>query len=1132
MVGNQGKRKPGGLPEEEKLTVSRPEDQTLEPGNSSGEPPGARRPGTEVLGHYRLVRMLGKGGMGEVFEAEDLRLGRRVAIKFLKSGSPEQVARFIREARAQASVEHEHLCKLYEVGEGEQGPYIVMQLIQGDSLADMTDDLTLEQKLLVMQKSAEALHAAHRAGLVHRDLKPGNIMLEQTSGGELKPYVLDFGLARVAADDDLTVTGEILGTPCYMAPEQARGEINMDRRTDVYGLGATLYYLLLDQPPFANASFSSLILDILAKEPRKPRELAPGLPKDVETIVVKCLEKKREDRYESAHALAEDLRRYLNSEPILARPASKIYRLGKWLNKHKLVASISAVAIFLLFLSLGWGAWRASSRERLARELTGQVKEVEALARHAYLTRRHDIRPLHDQLLRRMDLVRGRMARGGSQARGPGNYALGWGYLVLGRTETARGYLDQAWRSGDREPEVAYALGLAYSNLYRRELEAARRIEDAEERAKKEETARVQLRDPALDFLKLAQSSEAASAQYLSGLIAYFEGRYQDALAPLAEVLANRPWFYEARGLEADIYRDWAMEQSAAGKTELAREYFDRSLDAYLETIEIGQSDPTTYKAMARALQQLMSMDMYGREELAAYLERGLDILAQVREVLPDDGEALLQEAGLRRNFALRLRIEGKDPTRELASAVEAANRALASDLQTSQTYLELGALYWQWAQWQNDQNTASEDKVAKAVAALEKVAPEKRDYSYFFFLGSAHRSLAKSRGRRGEDARPDYTRAIEALRHAERLRPDGLEGLNSLAICLYHLSSQTGMDPIPPLREAVSYLEKAVAINPNHVVLRYQLARTLLRLAQDGRPGMGKLDDALTAAALAQLEKGLELNPKIVSLYSQIGWVWLLRAQHAWEHGQSPDPFFEKAIAICESGLERVSQTRSLLHHLATTHYFRGKYRIRQGESPGKELDWAEERARQVLAASPGSEAYLILGSVERLRAELWWLQGKDPSILLEDARQAFQKILTLNPDHAEAYRSLGRLHTLESQWHLQSGQDPGPALAKAREYLGKALARQPESPYFLLAEARWFIAYADWKGDVAGFEDRLERLADALAQREDLPEAMAALASLPHNHEVDREKAMASAVSANPYLSFEWQRARAKKL
>src|SRR5438132_12729699 len=192
--------------------------------------------------------------------------------------------------------------------------YIAIECVSGATLDEAARRMTLEEKVRVMQKSAEGLHAAHRVGLIHRDVKPGNILVERTDDGEWRPYVTDFGLAREVERPGLTMTvgGLAVGTPQYMAPEQARGEVGrLDRRVDVYGLGVTLYEILAGHPPFSGASVLDVFLQVVSADPPSLRASDPSIPRDLETIVLKCLEKDPARRYDSARALAEDLGRYL-----------------------------------------------------------------------------------------------------------------------------------------------------------------------------------------------------------------------------------------------------------------------------------------------------------------------------------------------------------------------------------------------------------------------------------------------------------------------------------------------------------------------------------------------------------------------------------------------------------------------------------------------------------------------------------------------------------------------------------------------------------------------------------------------------------------------------------------------------
>ncbi|HEX8109828.1 MAG TPA: serine/threonine-protein kinase, partial [Kofleriaceae bacterium] len=298
---------------------------------------------------YEPVRLLGQGAMGRVFLARDLRLRRDVAIKFMRGDEPELARRFVAEARAQARVSHERVCKVYEVGEVEGKVYIAMQHIDGRPLGDLRSELTVEQIAMLVRGAALGVNEAHRAGLIHRDLKPSNIMVERAADGELRSYVMDFGLAR-DWNEHATMTGTVLGTPHFMAPEQARGEVTrLDRRADVYSLGATLYALLAGKPPFPGDHPLEVLANIAVLEPQPLRAIDRDLPADLEAIPMKCLEKDRSARYDSARALADDLGRFLAGEPVEARATGLGYRLRKRLRKHaRLVAGLTVALVVML----------------------------------------------------------------------------------------------------------------------------------------------------------------------------------------------------------------------------------------------------------------------------------------------------------------------------------------------------------------------------------------------------------------------------------------------------------------------------------------------------------------------------------------------------------------------------------------------------------------------------------------------------------------------------------------------------------------------------------------------------------------------------------------------------------------
>ncbi|MEM6457359.1 MAG: serine/threonine-protein kinase, partial [Acidobacteriota bacterium] len=269
-----------------------------------------------VGGRFTTAVPLSSGATAEVYRAYDAHLDRPVALKLLRIDDPDLSERLLREARAQARVKHPGICDIYAVGSLDGRAFIAMELIEGDDLGTAAADMTLRETVRIMAEVAEAIEAAHAAGLVHRDLKPANIMVETRADGARVARVVDFGLVRDShgrlGARDLTAHGQWLGTPPFMAPEQARGDRDAEGpASDVYALGATLYHLLAGRPPFIRPSDSETLAAVL-REPAPPlRRWAPAVPTALARIVHLCLHKAPDDRYLSAGALAADLRRFL-----------------------------------------------------------------------------------------------------------------------------------------------------------------------------------------------------------------------------------------------------------------------------------------------------------------------------------------------------------------------------------------------------------------------------------------------------------------------------------------------------------------------------------------------------------------------------------------------------------------------------------------------------------------------------------------------------------------------------------------------------------------------------------------------------------------------------------------------------
>lgn len=340
------------------------------------EPPSSGLAAGARLGGYTIERQIGSGAFSTVYSASDEKLNRRVAIKVLRplEASPENRQRMVREAQAVATIEHRNVVPVFEIGEVHGRDYIVCRLIDGPTLHEVLTERSFPQSEAaeLVAQLAGALHAAHECGIVHRDVKPANVLME----GET-PLLVDFGLAHLSeASAHLTGEGDIIGTPAYMSPEQAGGlGWQADPRSDIYSLGAVLYQMICGKRTFSGSA-AEVLGHIINSEPEHPSRIRPGLDKDLVTICLKAIERTPEDRYQTADAMEQDLRRYLNGETIRARRAGVSTRVWKWAKRKPVLASLCAATLLLLTF-LG-GALLQLDRARKAEDKTRGLLAISA----------------------------------------------------------------------------------------------------------------------------------------------------------------------------------------------------------------------------------------------------------------------------------------------------------------------------------------------------------------------------------------------------------------------------------------------------------------------------------------------------------------------------------------------------------------------------------------------------------------------------------------------------------------------------------------------------------------------------------------------------------------------------------
>jgi tetratricopeptide (TPR) repeat protein/predicted Ser/Thr protein kinase len=1115
-------------------------------GPASSEP---REPAFPIPGwdRYQPVRFLGQGGMGLVFLAYDPLLRRNVALKFVRGDDPELARRFLSEARAQARVRHERVCEVYEVGEVHGRGFIAMRYVDGQPLGQLAGSLTLEQKVLLLRQAAEGVHAAHRAGLVHRDIKPANIVVERTQEGSLSPFVMDFGLARDWKEEG-TASGEVLGTPHYMAPEQARGEVTqLDRRVDVYALGASLYALLTGQPPFTGANALEVITRLQSEEPRPPRALDQDIPADLEAIVLKCLEKERPARYDSARALAEDLERFLAGEPVLARQGLG-YRLRKKARKHRVALSLGSAALVLVTLALGQAVLtrrEVAERERLSRRFTERVERMEASARYSALSRLHDTREDRKALRAEMEALEAEVRQAGAHAVGPGQYALGRALLALEDKEGARERLESAWAHGYREPRVAWALALVLGHLYQEHLLLDVERRGPEQREARRREIQQRYRDPALAYLRQAEGPDVpAPPLYVKALLAFFEEHHEEALAHLDAMGGTQPWFHEGPLLRGDILLARATQRWNQGDRAGAQADLDAGRQAHAAAIATAESAPAGHYSLARLETAALIMELYGQGNVLPHYERGLEALSRALTAAPDHALSHLAVARLHRRLAQHRLQKGGDGVEPLLEKSLAAARAAQALAPSDRVTLELAVTYRLGARARQQQGTDPREQLRLTLDAFERIRPESRDFPYFINLGMTWSVWADYESEHGGEPLVLLGKAIDAYLAALRLDERQVETWISLgSVYRKRASVPSAPEVAGDLERARDALDRALALNPSQAVACFQGAYVSELLARHHRDRdedyVPHLEKAVTL-----YRQGLAVSPKLQQLHNGLGAALLWRAEQLWEDGGDPEPLLAEAWKVFEQARDVAPQQAFSYNNLGEVRVTRAVFQLARREDPGPGLRAALVSYSNALTLLPGDADLWANQARAHVLMATWVVeQGGDPRPELGKAEAALEKARALNPRLGNAWRFQAEALGLRARWLARQGQARDEDFERAAKAWHQALELEPRRWDYRLGAGHFLREQAGWKAQRGGdgapeLERALELARQTLAVRPRWARArvlhasvllaMAGTATPAEQQHTWRQQAREEgeqALAHNPHLGPEWR-------
>jgi len=977
---------------------------------------------------FEAFELLGRGGMGVVYKARDIRLGREVAVKILFGTDPQIGGSLLREARAQARIKHENVCEVYESGTIDQTRFIVMQVIHGQSLDKAQETMTLEEKVRVIRQIASALHEAHRLGMVHRDVKPANIMVERTEDGTWKPYIMDFGLARDVGDSGSTVSGALMGTPSFMSPEQASGRVrSLDRRTDVYSLGATLYDIIVGRPPHIADGVASLLQAIVFDEPLSPRQRNGDIPLDLDAIVMRCIEKHPASRYDSAKALGDELQRYLDGEPVAALKRAWLYALWRRAKRHKVRLTI-ATAVFVV-TTIFVGGWlrarqKAEVQATLSRELGESVKEMEFFLRNAQGLPLHDIDRERKIVQQRLATVEALMNSAGDVGLGPGHYALGRGYLALQDFANALDHLKQATAAGYRAPGLDYAMGMALGEIYKKELADTKRIEGER---KKQRIAEIEAfyKAPSLVHLKAALGGSLEAPSFAEGLIAFYEGRFEEALNKAREAFEKAPWLYEAKKLEGDALFAMGSKfgHDAAFDYDKMSKWFGEADTAYRIAVEIGSSDPAVHLAMCDLYMQRMNGENAGGKAIRPSFEDAKGACDKANRANPSSGGGYLKLAQVHANFAWHVNT-GDDMSEQAAKAIDEALKQ--ADEATRRNPAEPMAPYLRASLWRTRARYADNRRLEivtatdKAIAAYDESL--ELDPNFVWALNescSLYNRLAQRESMHGIAPGAKVAEAKRRCSKAVEVAPDFVYAtLNQIysQILLAEYQVQRGASPQPIVNDALAMTDALQKWAPNATFAIYYRALLLLLDAEyqiesgaDATSSLARVDQVL-----ADLTRAM---PTGTITYRARGQTAMNRARLALQRAEDPSPWL--AAAREAFGAAMKAQPWDVEYRIAvvSVETMALRWKIEQGQGTESEIDAARKPVESLLDIDRDDPSlYLALAEIDELRAALRIRKGDKVKGAIDDSLAWVAKALAINSHMARALACKARLSLLRA--------------------------------------------------------------------------------------------------------------------
>lgn len=987
---------------------------------------------------YEFIGLLGQGGMGAVYKARDRRLQRLVALKFIRGEDQRLIQRFQKEARAQSRIENPGICKVYDVGEVNGKHYISMQYIDGLSLRELSPSLSILQKAIIIQTAAASLHAAHQLGIVHRDIKPSNIMIENGENGQHNPIIMDFGLASDTADDQsLTESGLVMGTAGFMSPEQASGNTKfLDRRSDIYSLGATLFDLLCGRPPFLAESIADTLLQVTTKDAPSVRSIVPDIPVALDIIVAKCLNKEPQQRYQSAQELSDDISRFINNRKIVAKRLGlyHLFRLRARRNKPAAAGFVALVACLFILMIFGIRSrWktiqqqrqfqlqteqaerRAKQQAELAERLGQEIKEMEWMLRSSRQLPIHNLDREKKIMIARMNRLHAELSGYGELTRGLGHYALGRGYMALQKYPEALEQLQLAVAAGNARADLQYALGIVLGKHFEQAMVDVRMAGGGRWAKQQQALLESKFLRPAIRALQASRASDTSEQPFLDGLIAHYKGDYSRAIKLAQQALDLAPWLYESQKLIADVHLQIAA--SLFDKVELtaADNELRQAISILDNAVLIAQSDAEVYIALADAWARRVAISQQARSPIEPAFSRTMEAAEKISLIDPQSGASALKRA-----YALQWRITAQLPQDDMASLArqcqnytqqilsQQPDNLLAATILSNCTSFLAHSFY--------KEGKSGNDLRKLAITILEPVTARYPTYlEGIRSLGFRWQEYALFARNPAADyaALVSFDKAIDALGQALALDPSDASALagraETAALALALPMPEGRRTQLLELLEADTrrcheLAGEHYACQTNRM-LGYA-ASAEQRLATDGDTSQ------YVAAAVSSAQRLLKLESPEKEVERGMAQVYWLLASHKIRQGDSP----AEALRL---GEQAVARCLKLDHDEPACRATAAKLKWVQATSSHRQPAQAQAALRSALSEAKhatrvprcGPEEWQVLAETH-LRLARLALPVRVKHQHVQDGVAALQRALTLNPQLASGHFSLAQLY------------------------------------------------------------------------------------------------------------------------